>query len=98
MPRDPNKKRVEAHMTQEDYSAFRAVASAPKRDWSDKRLSEAIISAFLKLDDKEAFLSGDFTGPDLSTKELKWLKEKVALLEKISALQSENEQLKTRIK
>jgi hypothetical protein len=43
---DPSKKKVEAHLTKEEYAAFKKVAN--ERQWSDKKLNENIIRWYLE--------------------------------------------------
>lgn len=46
MPKDPNKKRVEVHLTPEQYKIF--TEHAKEKYWSNKRLAEIIVSNYLE--------------------------------------------------
>jgi hypothetical protein len=46
MPKRDNDKRIEAHLSPEEFKAFESIAN--EKQWSKKRLAENIIREFLK--------------------------------------------------
>lgn len=54
MPRDPNKRQVEGSLTKDEHEAFTAYAS--ERLWSNKKLLEIIVRAFLRSDNKDEII------------------------------------------
>jgi hypothetical protein len=51
MPKDPDKKRVQADLTQEEFSHFATLAN--DKQWSLKKLTENVIRDFLKTNKKK---------------------------------------------
>lgn len=54
MPRNPNKKAVEAALTNEEYEAFSKIAR--QREWSNKKLAEIVVRAFIRADNKNEMI------------------------------------------
>lgn len=46
MPKRETDKRIEAHLTPEEYTAFKAIAD--EKQWSNKKLAENVIREYLK--------------------------------------------------
>lgn len=55
MPKDPEKKRIEAHLSPDDFKRFEEIAKA--NYWSNKKLAEIIILQYLELHKKKKNLS-----------------------------------------
>jgi len=51
MPRNPDKRMVHAQLTADEYKVFRN--EAERREWSDMKLAEVIIRAFVRSEKKE---------------------------------------------
>lgn len=51
MPKDPTKKRVEVHLTPEQFEQFEAIAKA--NYWSNKKLAEIIVIQYLEQQKKD---------------------------------------------
>lgn len=51
MPKDPEKKRIEAHLTPDEFAHFEAIAK--EKQWSLKKLNENIVREFLKTQKKK---------------------------------------------
>lgn len=51
MPKDPEKKRIEAHLSPKDFQQFEAIAKA--NYWSNKKLAEIIILQYLEQQKKK---------------------------------------------
>lgn len=51
MPKKETDKRVEAHLTPDEYKQFEAIAN--EKQWSKKKLAENVIREFLKKNKKK---------------------------------------------